>query len=69
MRTGSIGAVILVIWLVLGTVAAAERGYFKDTGDTSCAKAGTIVVTIVAGPLNWLGVNPKIKCDVPEPSK
>jgi hypothetical protein len=26
-------------------------------------------VTIVAGPLNWLGVNPKITCDVPEPSK
>ncbi|MFF5294529.1 hypothetical protein [Paractinoplanes globisporus] len=69
MRTGSIGAVILVIWLVLGTVAAAERGYFKDTGDTSCAKAGTIVVTIVAGPLNWLGINPKIKCDIPAPSK
>ena len=69
MRTGSIGAVILVIWLLLGIVAAAERGYFKDTGDTSCAKAGTIVVTIVAGPLNWLGINPKIKCDIPAPSK
>jgi hypothetical protein len=69
MRTGSIGAVILVIWLLLGTVAAAERGYFKDTGDTSCAEAGTIVVTIVAGPLNWLGINPKIKCDIPAPSK
>jgi hypothetical protein len=69
MRTGSIGAVILIIWLLLGGVAAYERGYFKDSGDTSCAKAGTVVVTIVAGPLNWLGVNPKIKCDVPEPSK
>ena len=69
MRTGSIGAVILIIWLLLGGVAAYERGYFKDSGDTSCAKAGTVLVTIVAGPLNWLGVNPKIKCDVPAPSK
>lgn len=69
MRTGSIGAVIVIIWLVLGAVAANQRGYFKDSGDTSCAKAGTVMVTIVAGPLNWLGVNPKIKCDIPEPSK
>jgi hypothetical protein len=69
MRTGSIGAVILIIWLLLGGVAAYERGYLKDSGDTSCAKAGTVLVTIVAGPLNWLGVNPKIKCDVPAPSK
>ena len=64
-----IGAVIVVIWLVLGVVAAYERGYFKDTGDSSCAEAGTVIVTTVAGPLNWMGVNPKIKCDVPEPSK
>ena len=69
MRTGSIGAVILIIWLLLGGVAAYERGYFKDNGDTSCAKAGTVVVTVIAGPLNWLGVNPKIKCAVPAPSK
>ena len=71
MRAGSIGGIIVILWLVLGAVAAFERGYFKDTGDASCAKAGTVVVTVVAGPLNWLGVNPKIKCDVdiPEPSK
>ena len=31
--------------------------------------AGTVLVTIVAGPLNYLGVNPKIKCDIPQPSK
>jgi hypothetical protein len=64
-----IGAVILAIWLILGAVAAYERGYFKDTGDSSCAEAGTVLVTVAAGPLNWMGVNPKIKCDVPEPSK
>jgi hypothetical protein len=69
MRAGSIGGVIVIIWLVLGAIAAGQRGYFKDSGDTSCAEAGTVVVTVVAGPLNWLGINPKIKCDIPEPSK
>jgi hypothetical protein len=69
MRTSSIGALIVIIWLILGGVAANQRGYFKDTGDASCAKAGTVIVTVVAGPLNWLGINPKIKCDIPEPSK
>jgi hypothetical protein len=69
MRTTSIGGVIVLIWLIIGGVAAYDRGYFKDSGETSCAKAGTVVVTIVAGPLNWLGINPKIKCQIPAPSK
>jgi hypothetical protein len=64
-----IGAVILVIWILLGVVAAFQRGYFKDDGDASCAEAGTVIVTAIAGPLNWMGVNPKINCDVPEPSR
>lgn len=68
MRFGSIGGVLILIWLILGGVAAFQRGYFQDTGDASCAEASTIIVTIVAGPLNWLGVNPKIDCDFPEPS-
>jgi hypothetical protein len=69
MRLGSIGGAIVLIWLIIGAIAAGQRGYFKDSGDTSCAQAGTVIVTIVAGPLNYLGVNPKIKCDIPEPSK
>ena len=32
-------------------------------------KATTIIVTILAGPLNYVGVNPKVDCKVPEPSK
>jgi len=69
MRSTSIGGVIVLIWLILGGIAAYERGYFNSSGDTSCAKAGTVVVTIVAGPLNWLGINPKITCAIPPPSK
>ena len=69
MRVGSIGGVIVLIWLIIGAIAAGQRGYYNNAGNANCAKAGTILVTIVAGPLNYLGVNPKIKCEVPQPSK
>ncbi len=66
-RGPSIAGIIIVIWLVIGVLAAGQRGYLG--GDTdSCAKAGTIAVTIIAGPLNYLGVNPKVDCVVPQPS-
>jgi hypothetical protein len=68
VRLGSIGGVIVLIWLIIGALAAGQRGYYKGE-DASCAKAGTIAVTILAGPLNYLGANPKIQCDVPQPSK
>jgi hypothetical protein len=59
---------IVVIWLIIGGVAAAQRDYFSGS-NTNCASAGTIAATIVAGPLNYVGANPKIKCHVPQPSK
>lgn len=65
MRTGAI--VLLVIWLIIGVIAGAQRNYYN--GSVSCAKAGTIGVTILAGPLNYIGVNPKVHCLVPRPSK
>jgi hypothetical protein len=61
-------AVLFVVWLVIGAVAAWQRDYFSGSS-TNCAEVGTTVVTIFAGPLNYLGVNPKIDCDVPEPSR
>jgi hypothetical protein len=63
-----IGSLLVVIWLVIGVVAAVQRNYFSSS-KASCAKLGTIAITIVAGPLNYAGVNPKVKCDVPQPSK
>lgn len=64
-----IGSLILVIWLVIGAVAAFQRGYFEGEND-SCADAGTIALTVVAGPLNYVGVNPKVdNCELPEPSE
>jgi hypothetical protein len=65
-----VGSLLVVIWLVIGVVAAVQRDYFSGS-DANCAKLGTIAVTIVAGPLNYAGANPKIKCDVdvPQPSQ
>lgn len=68
MRGTSIGGVLVLIWLIIGAIAAGQRGYFSDASD-NCAEAGTTIVTIVAGPLNYMGVNPKVDCDVPEPSQ
>jgi hypothetical protein len=63
-----IGTVVIVIWLVIGVIAAAQRNYFSSS-NANCAKVGTIAVTVVAGPLNYVGVNPKIHCTTPKPSK
>jgi hypothetical protein len=61
-----IGSILLAIWLIIGAIAGAQRHYY-DSAPANCAKASTIVVTILAGPLNYLGVNPKVTC--PKPSK
>ena len=63
-----IGAVILVIWFIIGLIAAGQRGYFSGSGG-NCARAGDTIITVLSGPLNYVGVNPKIKCTVPQPSK
>ena len=61
-----IGSLLLVIWLVIGGIAAGQRGDYK--GPVGCSKAGTIAVTIIAGPFNYVGVNPNINCTVQHPS-
>ena len=66
--------IVVVIWLVIGVLAAFQRGYLTDKKDVSCHSFGDTAVTIVAGPLNYLGVNPKVDCnvdnvDVPQPSE
>lgn len=59
---------LIVLWLLIGALAAGQRGYFA-TSQANCAKVSTIAVTILAGPLNYSGVNPKITCAIPQPSK
>jgi MMPL family len=58
-RGAEIIGVIALVWLLIGVLAAWQRGYFK-TGETSCATAGTIALTLITGPLNYTGVNPKV---------
>ena len=68
-RAGGLITVIVVIWLIIGVIAAAQRGYFGDKKDVSCKSFGDTALTVVAGPLNYVGANPKIDCKIPQPSK
>jgi hypothetical protein len=70
---GKLLAIIVVVWLVIGALAAAQRGYFGDNDDVSCKEFADTALTIVAGPLNYVGANPKVDCnvdvDTPQPSE
>ena len=59
---------LVVIWLIVGVLAAYQRDYFSQA-DNNCSDLGTILVTVVAGPLNYFGANSKIACEAPRPSK
>jgi hypothetical protein len=61
-----IGSAILVIWLVIGGIAAGQRGDYH--GSVNCSTAATTALTILAGPLNYTGVDPRINCTVQHPS-
>ena len=64
-----IGTLVLVIWLAIGGLAAGQRSEYTGSV-TNCNAAATIGVTILAGPVNYLGLNPKISChNLPKPSK
>ncbi|MFC9475854.1 hypothetical protein ACFTS5_27025 [Nocardia sp. NPDC056952] len=61
-------SIVVLVWLLIGILAAGQRGYYTER-DQNCATLGTIAVTIIAGPLNYVGANPKVdNCDLPQPS-
>lgn len=62
-----LGVLVLLIWFIIGAIAAGQRGYYGSSS-ASCAGGGTVIATIAAGPLNYLGVNPKVSCHLPSPS-
>jgi hypothetical protein len=64
----SLIGIIVVVWLVIGALAAYQRGYFGDDREVSCRTTSDTALTVVAGPLNYFGVNPKVTCRVPQPS-
>jgi hypothetical protein len=61
------GTLILFVWLLIGAAAAGQRGYFT-TKNFGCGAGATIGVTIAAGPLNYVGIDPSIACGWPKPS-
>ena len=60
-----IAGVLVLIWLAIGAIAGGQRHYYNST-PTTCVKAGNIALTIVAGPLNYVGLNPQISCTAPK---
>ncbi|WP_163755512.1 hypothetical protein [Mycobacterium botniense] len=66
-RGSGIVGVIVLVWLLIGVLATWQRDYFQG-GNVSCATAGSIALTVIAGPLNYAGVNPKVSCHLPQPS-
>jgi hypothetical protein len=62
--------VLLAAWLVLGAAAAGQRGYFGNERAVTCKTNADTGLTILAGPLNYAGVNPKVHCKAkpPQPS-
>jgi hypothetical protein len=71
---GSLGGSDATHWVIArGDLAGHRRcrggaAQHFSSSNPNCAKLGTIAVTIVAGPLNDAGVNPKVKCTLPQPS-
>ena len=55
------------MWLIIGAAAAGQRGYFSSPS-LGCSQGATIALTIVAGPLNYVGLDPKVSCTAPKPS-
>ena len=53
--------VVLSVWLLIGALAAGQRHYFAASS-ASCAGAGTILATVLFGPVNYFGANPKLTC-------
>lgn len=62
------GPVLIVVWLIIGGLAAYQRHYYSHY-DASCARSATIGITIISGPLNYAGLNPTASCHTPQPSK
>jgi hypothetical protein len=59
--------VVLAAWLVFGAAAAGQRGYFGNDRAVNCKTNADTGLTILAGPMNYAGVNPKVHCSAKPP--
>ncbi len=61
--------VVIIVWLIIGAAAAGQRGYFGSDRAVNCKTGADTALTFLAGPLNYAGVNPKVRCSAPHPSR
>ena len=61
------GTLLVILWLAIGAAAAGQRGYFSSSS-IGCTEGATIAITLVAGPLNYIGLDPKLICKMPSPT-
>lgn len=54
--------ILVIVWFVLGVSVANDRGFFDTNADRTCTFVGSGLLTVVAGPINYLGVHPKAAC-------
>ena len=53
---------MVIVWFVFGVSAAHERGFFDNDAARSCSFVGSAGLTVVAGPLSYVGVHPHAYC-------
>jgi hypothetical protein len=53
--------ILLAVWLIIGALAGEQRHYYRPSSLT-CAGAGTIAATLLAGPTNYFGAYPRLTC-------
>jgi hypothetical protein len=54
--------ILVIIWFVLGASVANDRGYFDTNTHRNCTFIGSALLTVVAGPINYVGVTPRAAC-------
>jgi hypothetical protein len=53
---------VAIIWFVLGASVADQRGYFDSHVNRNCTFVGSALLTVVTGPVNYLGIHPRAHC-------
>lgn len=51
---------LVVLWLMVGSFVAGARNVDSDAD--ACTKTVTIALTALLGPVNYLGVTPRVNC-------
>ena len=54
--------ILVIVWFVLGCSVANDRGYFDSNVNRNCTFIGSGLLTVVAGPVNYLNVHPRASC-------